>query len=475
MAMVLGSVRMLKAFRNIAPDELSASRARLRLLNETLLVQGASAFPWPLIVALIFLLDAQLGPITHWRIYAWLGALWMWAVVALGFQQRLRHPIVTDHDERRALYTFGFIYLLNGLLWGLFVDVMWVDGNALNNTLIIVVILGLSVGFVFQLTAHFGILLCAMLPPLVTELVRMLTSHSAYLTPYLVLDPVFTLWLVMLSYQLNGQVSETLKTSILNRSLVVDLSLARDNALRQQKLADDASRAKSRFVASMSHELRTPLNAIIGFSEIIARQVYGAHALAKYTEYAGDIERSGRHLLALINQILDLAKIEAGKLELERSPVRISDVIEECRHLLEIEAQEKGLRFTFRDEARGLCLDADATALRQIILNILGNAIKFTERGGVEITVAVTSGDAEIRVTDTGPGIPSADLSRIFDPFEQVDNTLSRAKGGSGLGLAIVRKLVEGHGGTCAVESRIGHGTTFTLRLPMTARETVAA
>jgi two-component system cell cycle sensor histidine kinase PleC len=470
-----GASRMFKALSTASQEEQGLNLARIGLLTNTLLVQGLSAIPWPLAVACIFYFDKSVGPIPSWHIAVWLCVMWMWCFVALAFHRHVKSRTVAGLCERSLIRQFCGIYLMNGLLWGLFVDLTWVDHNVFNNTLIIVIIIGLSVGFGFQLTAHFGVLLCAILPPLLMEHARMMIAHSDYLLPYLLLSPVFTLWTIVLSYQLNRQVCDTIRTSILNRRLATDLRVARDNAVEQKQIADSASQAKSRFLANMSHELRTPLNAVIGFAEIIKGLAFGPNAVAKYAEYAGDIERSGRHLLALINEVLDLAKIESGKLVLTRETVRLDEVLGDCLSLLDMKATEKGVALTFDNRLHGLSLEADPTALRQIFLNLLANAVKFTDSGYVRLTARVESATAVVTIEDTGPGIRPDDLKRIFDPFEQADNSLARSKGGTGLGLAIVARLIEAHGGCYIITSQVGEGTTFTVSLPVSHAKAVAA
>ncbi|MFO1186510.1 MAG: HAMP domain-containing sensor histidine kinase [Alphaproteobacteria bacterium] len=468
---------MVTTTQSVAQNEPSLGQERIRLLNETLLVQAAGAFPWSALLLGVLWYTPALGPLTLWRVLCWLSAHWLWGLTAWLLHLHLRkRPVPDRQEEHRVLRVVGALYLINGVLWGGFIYVMWVVGNPLNNSLIIIIILGLSVGFAFQLSAHFGVFLCAMVPVLSIEILRMATAGSSYLVPYLILDPIFMIWMFVLSYQLSAQVTKTLKTGLLNSALVDDLRRARDGAIAQKALADSASKAKSSFVASMSHELRTPLNAIIGFAEIISRQVFGPNATAKYTEYAGDIEKSGRHLLALINQILDLAKIESGKLQLKRENVVMRDLLKECLDLVEVGASDKGLTLDYLEAAPDLVVHADPTALRQIFLNLLANAIKFTDEGGVLVSVHGDGGEVVVRVADTGPGIAPEDLDRIFEPFEQADNTFAREKMGSGLGLAIVAKLVAGHKGTCTVESRRGAGSIFTVRLPVVPESaTVAA
>ncbi|WP_207478326.1 sensor histidine kinase [Arenibaculum pallidiluteum] len=232
--------------------------------------------------------------------------------------------------------------------------------------------------------------------------------------------------------------------------------------------AEEASRARSQFLALMSHELRTPLNAIIGFSELIETQALGPIGVERYVEYARDVRLSGSHLLALVNDLLDMSKIEAGKYELHRDVVDLRQIVRSCVRMMALRAQEADVMLVDRlDEIRMPPLNADERALKQVILNLLSNALKFTEAGGrTEISGAVLGGWVEIRVEDDGIGIPPEHLTRIGRPFEQVDNAHTRRHAGTGLGLALSRSLVELHGGYLDIDSAQGRGTCVTVRLP---------
>ena len=232
--------------------------------------------------------------------------------------------------------------------------------------------------------------------------------------------------------------------------------------------AETANRAKTEFLANMSHELRTPLNAIIGFSEMIATGSVGSRADAKSQDYARDINNSGQHLLQLINDILDLTKIEAGRLDLHDEMVDLALVIESCLSMVRNRAERGGLILERRLPETPCTLLADERKLKQIILNLLTNAVKFTPRGGtvtISATVAPEAG-CHIRVTDTGIGMARDDIPRALSPFTQVDGGISREYEGTGLGLSITKALVELHGGVLGIDSEAGAGTTVTISLP---------
>jgi signal transduction histidine kinase len=232
--------------------------------------------------------------------------------------------------------------------------------------------------------------------------------------------------------------------------------------------AEIANRAKSDFLATMSHELRTPLNAIIGFSEMIFREVLGPVGNPEYRNYAKLVHESGAHLLEIINDILDLSKIEAGKIELSETDVDIGVVVVACVRLVEERARNNvvDLRVSLPDAMPPV--RADARLLRQILLNLLSNAVKFTPKGGrVSVSAAFEEGRLVLSVVDTGIGMSTSDIERAKLPFTQIDSVLSRKFPGTGLGLPIANSLTEMHGGRLEIESAPGKGTTVRICLPV--------
>jgi signal transduction histidine kinase len=229
--------------------------------------------------------------------------------------------------------------------------------------------------------------------------------------------------------------------------------------------AEAANQAKSEFLANMSHELRTPLNAIIGFSEVLSERMFG-EINEKQAEYLADIQESGRHLLSLINDILDLSKIEAGRMELEPSDFDLPSAIEHSLILVRERAQRRGIGLGHTvDEQLGM-IHADERKLKQVLLNLLSNALKFTPEGGrIDVRAALRDGIAEVSVTDTGIGISPEDQEAVFEEFRQV-GTASKKVEGTGLGLAISKKFIELHGGKIWVTSQVGTGSTFAFTLP---------
>jgi signal transduction histidine kinase len=233
---------------------------------------------------------------------------------------------------------------------------------------------------------------------------------------------------------------------------------------RERALA--ASKAKSDFLANMSHELRTPLNAIIGFSEVLMEPVFG-ELTEKQKSYVEDVLESGRHLLSLINDILDLAKIEAGKMELEPDMVDLQKLCQAALRLVSERASRHHIELSLDFEDRLKFVVADERKLKQLLFNLLSNAVKFTRDGGkVGVQASSEADSVLISVWDTGIGIPASEQEKIFHDFYQVDSSLVRSTEGTGLGLSLVKKIAELHGGKVWVESELGKGSQFFLRLP---------
>ncbi len=233
-----------------------------------------------------------------------------------------------------------------------------------------------------------------------------------------------------------------------------------------------ASQHKSQFLANMSHELRTPLNAILGYTELMADGIYG-QLPEKTMGVLKRLESNGRHLLGLINDVLDLSKIEAGQLTLDLSDYSLEDIAQTVRSTLEPLAADKKLAFKVEVASKMPAGYGDGRRLTQVLINLVGNAIKFTDAGEVVIKAIATDGSFHLSVRDTGPGISAADQAKLFQEFQQADNAITRKKGGTGLGLAISKRIVEMHGGKIWVELQVGQGSTFSFTVPVRAAQQV--
>ena len=241
---------------------------------------------------------------------------------------------------------------------------------------------------------------------------------------------------------------------------------------REKTRAEEANQSKSKFLANMSHELRTPLNAIIGFSEIMESGMFGTLGSEKYQEYCHDILTSGHYLLEVINDILDMSKIEAGRMRLDMEPLDLSKTLAESLRVVSGRAEDKNLVVDAEIEGT-ISVVADRRAIKQIIVNLLSNAVKFTPDGGkVVVRTRLVSDSIVLMIADTGIGIAPQSLARLGRPFEQVESQLTKTYHGSGLGLAIARSLTNLHGGSMRLRSKLGAGTVVCVSLPRQPRET---
>jgi cell cycle sensor histidine kinase DivJ len=249
---------------------------------------------------------------------------------------------------------------------------------------------------------------------------------------------------------------------------ISDRKVQEAELLRARDEAESASRAKTQFLANMSHELRTPLNAVIGFSEILNRELFGSLGEARYRDYARLIHESGEHLLNVVNDILDMSKIEAGKFKIVKEPFEVAPLVKSCCDIMRHTAEQRSLSLIM-DVAPGIPeLPADKRACKQMLLNLISNAIKFTDpRGWVRVSARLVGENVELVVADNGIGIAEQDLARLGKPFVQANNSYDRSYDGAGLGLSVVKGLARLHGGRLELTSLLGEGTTATIVLPL--------
>ena len=261
--------------------------------------------------------------------------------------------------------------------------------------------------------------------------------------------------------------SGRLRRVVAQLSDVTEMELLRRDVARKAAEAEQANDAKSRFLAAVSHELRTPLNAVLGFSDILAGEYFGRLENDRQREYVGLIRQSGAHLLSVVNTMLDMSKLEAGRYELLMESFPISETIASCEAMLGLQAREKGLTLTSRIQRNIGEISADQRAIRQVLINLAGNAIKFTDAGGVVSIDAAREGKMlKLTVSDTGIGIAADKIDLLGQPFMQVQNEYTRRYEGTGLGLSLVKGLVALHGGTFVIASKPGEGTVVTIMLP---------
>jgi len=278
------------------------------------------------------------------------------------------------------------------------------------------------------------------------------------------------IYFIFLAKGLQSTAQSMLEFRAQKDGLIAELEEAKAISDLARQRAEDANLAKSQFLATMSHELRTPLNAILGFSEVMTNEIMGPLDNPTYKEYTVNIHASGSHLLHLINEILDLSRIEAGKYELHEQPMNIKDTLDDCHRLMRLRAENKGLELVEQFDTDLEAIWADERAIRQICLNLLTNAIKFTPRGG-RITITArheADGGQTIIVADNGPGIPEAEIPKVLSAFGQGSLAQKTAEGGTGLGLPIVQNLIELHGGSFELKSELRRGTQAIVQIPTT-------
>ena len=312
------------------------------------------------------------------------------------------------------------------------------------------------------------ILYAGTIPMTLAVVVRLVLLKDPFFLSLAAMGVGVHLYFVWLARGLNTTALDRLKFRAQKDLLIAALEEEKAISEEARRRAEAANNSKSQFLATMSHELRTPLNAIMGFSEVMKAEVMGPIGTPVYKEYSGNIHDSGRHLLHLINEILDLSRIEAGKYELSEERIRLSDVTEDCHRLLKLKANAKGLEMIESVSDDLPLVWADQRAMRQICLNLMSNALKFTPKGGkITVTVEMTrGGEQRLSVRDTGPGIPANEIPKVLQPFGQGTLAHQTAEGGTGLGLSIVQSLIELHGGTFELKSELRRGTEAIVTLP---------
>ena len=382
-----------------------------------------------------------------------------------GRLSQLAEPRIVPREWRRK---FMAAQALCGCSWALIVALLTIENDPVARTfvLFILVLVAAMTGMVsapIPWTVYCG------LAPLAIATVTFIPLFGGVQNiPVALMAAGAELYFVVLARRVYATSLATISLGMEKEALIAELEQAKLNSDEARRRAEEASLAKSRFLATMSHELRTPLNAILGFSEIMKSEMLGPHSAPAYREYSNDIHGSGQHLLMLINEILDLSRVEAGRYELREESVSIPHVVEDCAHLLSLRARNRGITVNSNIEPDMPRVWADERAIRQITLNLLTNAIKFTPVGGeITITVALNPGGGQfLSIRDTGPGIPEAEIPVIMSSFGRGSLAQKNADEGTGLGLPIVKGLVELHGGSFTLKSEVRVGTEVIVTLP---------
>ncbi len=361
--------------------------------------------------------------------------------------------------------------------WSLMPWVLWQPNSPLNHVFLACAVVAILSSLLISRANHLDMYVACLVPLVAFSSLRFALGGSMLDLSIAFVLPIYAAQSFYDGRRLTSRLDEDSRLRFEVEDLARELEEARDEALRKRFEAETANASKTAFLANMSHELRTPLNAILGFSEIIAQECFGAVGSPRYKEYAGDIHSSGAHLLSLINDLLDVAKIEAGRMEIEPSALEVHRTFDTALKIIGAKARERRQELVIEVDPAAPTLYADERALKQILINLVSNAVKFTpERGRITVIGSrAPCGSFQIMVEDNGPGIPREKLDKIFKPFSQVDNRYDRQGGGTGLGLALVRGLAELHGGRAWLESELGKGCRAYILLPAQPPETEIA
>jgi two-component system, cell cycle sensor histidine kinase PleC len=402
----------------------------------------------------------------------------IWAVITVAcyaglalFAKRVDRTVSDRLDARWTRYSFLACHFVSGLGWAYLAALQCDDCNVEQFPVIKAVLLLLAVAATALIAASLrGALLATFALPVVFYAVLgadLSRPVEAIMASLLVLALPFFAYV---SGHINRSSLMLLSFQTEKDALIAELETAKAMSDEARYRAEEANLAKSRFLASMSHELRTPLNAILGFSEVMGNEVLGPMSNQTYRDYAHDIHSSGKHLLQLINEILDLSRIEAGRYELNNEPLSLVHVVEDCCHMMTLKARGKDIHIVEQFEQGMPQLLADERAIRQIMLNLLSNAVKFTPTGGeILVRVGWTAGGGQyLSVKDNGPGIAEDELPVILSAFGQGAIAIKSAEQGTGLGLPIVQGLVALHGGSFDIRSRLREGTEVLATFPAT-------
>ena len=398
---------------------------------------------------------------------AWtFGMLCLHTVIIYNCKNYLKAPS-SANSTRKWRARFILLDLLYGLCWTTIL-VHPAGSDQVTNTLMMFLML-LVVAVSSMLSASLPIAALAATAP-VTSAIALKFATAGSFNNYILAILALTAegFFALLAHRLHSTTLATLEARAEKDALIGELEQAKAISDEARHRAESANVAKSRFLAQMSHELRTPLNAILGFSEVMKSEIFGEHAVAVYKTYSADIHNSGVHLLNLINEILDLSRIEAGRYELNEEAVSLVHVVTECHHLLKLRASNRGITIYDVFEQDMPRIWGDERATRQIVLNLLSNSIKFTPQGG-EILLKVgwtASGGQYLSVKDNGSGIAEDEIPIVLASFGQGSNSIKSAEQGAGLGLPIAKSLIDMHGGTFTLKSKLRLGTEVIVTFP---------
>jgi two-component system, cell cycle sensor histidine kinase PleC len=459
------SIQLREARRSLSePDAIpSHSSAMVRLFAEI----NLSATPMLGIIALGVCATALAwvgaGPLVTWVTF-------IACAIATGYSLPIAFLDSSDQEKTAGVWRRKFIVstALSGSAWAYLIVILLQSSDPNAQAFAIVMMLLVSTVMSLLAAAIPAAFVAGMLPMISGVMLLYAPRLHGAALPAMALSIGTIGYFLIVARRLHAAASDNMSFQAEKDSLIAELEQAKLNSDEARRRAEGANVAKSRFLATMSHELRTPLNAILGFSEVMKGELFGPHALPAYKEYSNDIHASGQHLLMLINEILDLSRVEAGRYDLKEEPVSLTAVVEECLRLLWLRIERRHLLITEAIEDGLPRIWADERAVRQVTLNLLTNAIKFTPQGGsVTIKVGWTrSGGQYLSIRDTGPGIPPEEIPVVLSSFGRGALAQKNAEEGTGLGLPIVKGLVELHGGEFRLNSTLRIGTEVVVIFP---------
>ncbi|TIP02963.1 MAG: HAMP domain-containing histidine kinase [Mesorhizobium sp.] len=444
---------------------LDFDRELLKLHARTMVVSAVAIPLLVLAVAAIGRLAGMDGQVTIWA----LATLLCYTIVAF-MARRVERTEAAELDPVQTRRDFLIGHFLCGLGWSWFAwigcDTCQIDQFHVAKAMVILVAMATTAVLASSLGGALFATFAIPVAVYIYTIMHLWTPIEATMAALLIAALPFFGYLAR---NLNQASLMVLSFRSEKDALIAEVETAKSMSDEARRRAEDANLAKSRFLASMSHELRTPLNAILGFSEVMANEVLGPMNNPTYRDYAHDVHESGQHLLDLINEILDLSRIEAGRYQLNEEPVMLVTIVEDCCHMMELRARNKDIRIIQEFEETLPRLFADERAVRQITLNLLSNSIKFTPSGGeVRVRVGWTAGGGQyISVKDNGPGIPEEEIPVVLSAFGQGSIAIKSAEQGTGLGLPIVQGLLAMHGGAFELHSKLREGTEAIAIFPL--------
>ena len=455
---------MRERLQTVSPMNAAFAR-EMMLLHLNAVLQSAAAMPILILAATgISLYIGQ-----SFQLFPW-AAVTLFAYAALVFFARRASGQSFDRPTtRKWTRRFLFAYLIVGACWSVFAAQTCTDCGEISFSFYkgVVLLIALAATAMATFTLRHAIL-AAFAPPVAAFGAIAYLSQNPYDIVMALLLLATLAYFIFVSDRLYSSNLKMLSFQSEKVALIAELEVAKSMSEEARRRAEEANLAKSRFLASMSHELRTPLNAILGFSEVMSREVLGPLANANYKDYASDIHRSGEHLLNLINEILDLSRIEAGRYELSEDALSLAELAEDCMGMIELKARSKEIALKEQFEPALPLVWADERAMRQVVLNLLSNAVKFTPpKGRITVKVGWTAGGGQyVAIVDDGPGIPEDEIPIVLSAFGQGSIAIKSAEQGTGLGLPIVQAILDKHGGQFTLKSKLREGTEAIAVLP---------